>query len=475
METTPLSSRIAGPSAPNPTSPRPELLPAREGESLPELGLLDDEELRQAALAVSVSLTRGRLFLGRCLEEIELRDLWSRWGYSCMNQFVALALKLDPRDAREARRVARALEVLPEMAEAAEAGRIRWAHLREAVRVATPETDGFWTLAASTRSYRALRRMIVRALDGGEPPAGEEAPEGLGTRLWMSLLPEEAELVQAATSALSAQAGRRLEFREVLLDLCRQVVEGRLRTTPAQVEKTRALVAELQELRAGQDRAEFEALGRELAGRDGRPPAGDPKPVDVERHARVAPSPGGASQVREGSPDLDAWALVEELPAMPWAAAGAREAPCPADSSLEVAVAARTPHWEEEGTAGKRLPGRGLRRLVLRRDGFACSGPDCPHSLWLAMHHLAWHCRGGLTVPENLVVCCTRCHQNLHRGNLEVTRGPDGRLSWTDARGRALGSWSEEELERAARTAESRLLGALRDFGVAGAVAAGSL
>ena len=54
-----------------------------------------------------------------------------------------------------------------ELAEAAEAGRIRWANLREVVRVATPQTEEFWTQAALTRRSRVLCRMVRRALDGG--------------------------------------------------------------------------------------------------------------------------------------------------------------------------------------------------------------------------------------------------------------------------------------------------------------------
>jgi len=404
----------------------------------PEVENLLDEELLTSALSASVALVQERLFLGRCLLEIQRRDLWSQWGYSCLNQFLALGLQMDPREGREARRVAQALEDMPMLAEAAETGRVRWANLREVVRVATPETEEFWTHAALTRRYRPLCRMVRRALDGGQADDEPEERDSTGTRLHMNLLPEEVELIQAATAALSAQAERRLDPLEAWLDMCRQVVEGRLRTTPDQLQKTREMVAELEVLREEQDLREFQAVAREVA--------------DQERHARVM---DGGSQVREGEISDGAWEILDRMPGLPWAAAATEEAPIPGEPDLGVAWRSRVPHWDE-AEARARHPGAAMRRHVLRRDGFRCAYPECPHEVWLDIHHVSFYCSGGLTVPENLVLCCSKCHANIHDGNLRVTGNAEEGLTWTDRRGRPLGAWTEAELARAAQEALGR-------------------
>ena len=424
-----------------PPPPRQECVNSRDGAFRPEVELLDDEALLTSALSASVALVQERLFLGRCLLEIQRRDLWSQWGYSCLNQFLALGLQMDPREGREARRVAQALEDLPMLAEAAETGRVRWANLREVVRVATPETEEFWTHAALTRRYRPLCRMVRRALDGGQAADEPEERDSTGTRLQMSLLPEEVELIQAATAALSAQAERMLDPLEAWLDMCRQVVEGRLRTTPDQLQKTREMVAELEVLREEQDLREFQAVAREVA--------------DQERHARVT---DGGSQVREGELSDGAWEILDRMPGLPWAAAATEEAPIPGGSDLGVAWRSKVPHWDE-AEARARHPGAAMRRHVLRRDGFRCACPECPHEVWLDIHHVSFYCSGGLTVPENLVLCCSKCHANIHDGNLRVTGNAEVGLTWTDRRGRPLGYWTEAELARAAQEALGRRVG----------------
>jgi hypothetical protein len=308
--------------------------------------------------------------------------------------------------------------------------------------VATPQTEEFWTQAARTRRSRVLCRMVRRALDGGQPSEDLEGREATGSRLEFRLLPEELELIQAATAALSAQAEERLDPLQAWLEMSRQVVEGRLRTTPAQMSKTRELLEDLEELREEQDLREFQAVASEMAGENFEP----------ERHARVIQSD---PCVREGALAEGAWELLDRLPELPWAAASAWEAPVPGAPGLERAGRSRIPHWDE-AEARTRHPGAAMRRHVLRRDGFRCACPECPNQIWLDVHHISFYCQGGLTVPENLVVCCSRCHANLHDGNLRVTGNAEQGLTWTDRRGRPLGSWTPAELDRAVGSALSR-------------------
>jgi len=117
-----------------------------------------------------------------------------------------------------------------------------------------------------------------------------------------------------------------------------------------------------------------------------------------------------------------------------WAAAAAEEVEC---AGLQVVKSAPA-HWENsqlrfKGEARGVTPAQ--RREILRRDGYQCAVPGCPHKLWLQIHHVVFYCRGGATVPGNLVVLCSRCHRHLHRGLIAL--GED--RVWRDKTGRELG------------------------------------
>ena len=89
-------------------------------------------------------------------------------------------------------------------------------------------------------------------------------------------------------------------------------------------------------------------------------------------------------------------------------------------------------------TREPRVPSPKVRRELLRRDGYRCATPGCPHHLFLQIHHIVFYCQGGHTVPENLVVLCSRCHKNVHEGNLRIEgRAPD-ELRFLDRQGRDL-------------------------------------
>ena len=85
-----------------------------------------------------------------------------------------------------------------------------------------------------------------------------------------------------------------------------------------------------------------------------------------------------------------------------------------------------------------RVPSPKVRRGLLRRDGYRCATRGCPHHLFLQIHHVVFYSLSGKTVPENLVVLCSRCHKNVHEGNLRIEgRAPDG-LRFLDRQGRDL-------------------------------------
>lgn len=67
-----------------------------------------------------------------------------------------------------------------------------------------------------------------------------------------------------------------------------------------------------------------------------------------------------------------------------------------------------------------RVPTKAQRGKILRRDGYHCSVPGCPNSLWLDVHHVIYYAVGGLTIGENLVTLCTQCHKNVHENRLKI-------------------------------------------------------
>jgi hypothetical protein len=58
-----------------------------------------------------------------------------------------------------------------------------------------------------------------------------------------------------------------------------------------------------------------------------------------------------------------------------------------------------------------------VKQYVLHRDNYTCqSGQKCKHHHRLHVHHKIFRSDGGSDAPENLVVLCETCHDNLHAG-----------------------------------------------------------
>lgn len=426
---------------------------------------LSDEQLRQLSLSTSVVIVKGRLLLGRCMVEIMQRDLLPQWGFSGINQYAQYYLQMDPDEAKEARRVARRLVELPLISEAAEAGRIRWSYLLQIVRIATRDTEEEWLQAAtSLRSFRRLKRMVDRAIHE-VPEDPNEPPISVMTEVRLKLIPEEAELQQAAVATLSTQAGRPLTGREAHVELYRLVVEGNLRTSPRGVEQTEGLIEELIRLRQEQDEKDRAAVQEELQRAAAEGGVNVPPPAGAE--PEEAPAPWPTEPPAAVPPFVHQSEPQDAPPTLPWAAALVEELACPGNPDLLVVTStsrkAKFPEipcpcsdCRKEGPRSRHIPAD-VRRKVLRRDGFRCACPDCPYMIWIDLHHLVFWCDGGLSVPKNLIVLCRRCHRNLHRGLLRIQGNPEDGLLFLDREGRPLASTSPASQVEAARFAEYSL------------------
>ncbi|MBT9586943.1 HNH endonuclease, partial [bacterium] len=84
------------------------------------------------------------------------------------------------------------------------------------------------------------------------------------------------------------------------------------------------------------------------------------------------------------------------------------------------------------------LPTPAQKAELLRRDGYRCKTPGCPHHLFLEAHHITFFSDEGKTVPENLVILCAACHKNIHEGRMQIEGQAPHHLRFLDATGRDL-------------------------------------
>ncbi|WP_405216949.1 DUF222 domain-containing protein [Agrococcus sp. Ld7] len=74
----------------------------------------------------------------------------------------------------------------------------------------------------------------------------------------------------------------------------------------------------------------------------------------------------------------------------------------------------------------ERLFSRAQRRALAARDK-GCRAPGCTAPIsWCEAHHVTFWSLGGLTDIDNGIMLCTHHHHEVHRGRLEVLKGPRG-------------------------------------------------
>ena len=97
---------------------------------------------------------------------------------------------------------------------------------------------------------------------------------------------------------------------------------------------------------------------------------------------------------------------------------------CPGNSEIEIV------------NPKSRKPTPAQRRKLLRRDGYQCAVPGCQNNIWLDTHHITFYADGGLTVPENLITVCTKCHKAVHEGRLQIRGDAPHGLRFLDRQGK---------------------------------------
>lgn len=151
----------------------------------------------------------------------------------------------------------------------------------------------------------------------------------------------------------------------------------------------------------------------------------------VEAHARSGDAPriGGAAPTlvvtvpaeqleRAAAGDPAAWARIEGTGDVVPAALAARIL---CDGHVQAAAIDPDGHVLELGRAS-RLFTAAQRRAIALRDG-GCRGPGCSAPPgWCEAHHVQSWQTGGATDVDNGLLLCSRCHHDVHRGRLRVSR-----------------------------------------------------
>lgn len=352
--------------------------------SRPDYSACTDDELVFALdqlYALECALRRERLAV---TGELDARRSWEADGATCMEEWLAARHGVFRSTAREWVRVGRALPELPELGARASDGRVSWDKLKEASKVASPQTDGLWAERAEECSAVGLRRLVRRARQ--EASCEQEAHgrrfvrmrwdhDRGELRLWGRLPGAEGAVVEQAIRA------------------------GAERIPPEpQTEKTEPW------------RARCADALVELAKGSFAPPASpDRATVVVHVDGEVLEGKGGCAEIASGP--LISSGVLERLG-------------CTARWQYVA-------HDAEGRTLGisratQAVP-PALERELFRLYGFVCAMPGCERRTFLEAHHCVHRSRGGPTVLGNLVPLCWWHHAAVHRRALRVRVGTPGR------------------------------------------------
>jgi hypothetical protein len=147
------------------------------------------------------------------------------FGYASFGEYIERLFGLSRRATEEKLRVAGALEALPELAAALRSGKLNWSVVRELSRVAVPETEHEWVLAACGKTARQVERM-VSGLAPGATPADRRRPELVRHILRFDVGAETLATFREAMKELRKRGDHRLDDDAALLLMAREVLGG---------------------------------------------------------------------------------------------------------------------------------------------------------------------------------------------------------------------------------------------------------
>ena len=394
------------------------------------------------------SLTSFRLLLGRCLLAMRETKGFKKDGCSSEIHYSVSRLGLSEGVAGDCRRVARDLLGLPDLTLAAEQGTIEWGKLREVSRKASPETEALWLRLCGDLNYKQIERLVAKTPKGGIPGDVFEDDERATTEFRCRMSEEVLAMLDRARRMFSLEQDKAVTIAEVLEwalasyissqsvdeESLEKVREEMDRDLQAERAREIPLVAHAREVAAEMScipiPAESEVEGEfARAGGCGRHDldsalahAGIDSSV-YDDTMSIASNTDDRIFARTGKPDgLDlsaARANSEYLQAL--------KDSLPPIKNKRVCFNPRNRHAT-----------KAQKREVLRREGWCCATPGCPHKIWLHLHHLIPYSQDGPTLPQNVLGICSICHANVHEGSLKIFLNEHGELAFTDPDGNCL-------------------------------------
>ncbi|MFH1466703.1 MAG: hypothetical protein ABIO70_20120 [Pseudomonadota bacterium] len=396
-----------GQADPTTAPPDPNALHAR----LCKLVQTERRALRELALGLA-AMDRDRLY----------RPL----GYAGLVEYAEQALDLGPSMARQLARLGRRLPMLPALDAAFAGGALGWTKARTLAQVVTPATEAGWVARALTVSSRELEEQVCRVHPGDRPPEGPpdpESPRYLWARLRLDPFHFE-RLMHALAEARHHLEDLDLSVSQLLLFLAEEWLAQRTEVpegAPGVGEVAHVCQASsgLAPGDTGAAAAPGDAGTLVVAGQgEGADPGfSAPVPWRIVVH-RCSACERAWAEGRAGAVELD-----------------------PRDLALATCDAEQV---AADGAAG--VPGQvarsippAVRRRVLVRDGGRCQVPGCRNRRHVEVHHLRPRAEGGGHGPENLLTLCSCHHDMVHRGVIQLARGPNGELRCARGPGEPLG------------------------------------
>lgn len=396
-------------------------------------------ELSDADLTTEITSWAGRVAAGEArllalIGEMDERESWFSVGFLSCAHWLSARLGYGIGTARERVRVARALRDLPLIAQAFGSGRMSYAQVRAATRVATVADQQSWVELAGQatgsqleRLARGVARVDRQARDEADPAAAIARlrttyafhDDGTFTMTYRGSAADGAVLLAAAEAG--ADDLRRLADQE---EGDEQDGDGRVdvpagTSLPVHGPRTEEQQACVDETR----RRSRSDLGEGLLhlARTGLEALGRAHPESARR---------SRSRLSVQVDPLSGWARLRNGELLPPGSLKEVAKAMPSHHHLRP-VSPRDLRVHDQGRAA-RNPSLLLRELLGTVDGERCRMPGCTRVRRLHAHHVVHWEDGGPTDLANLVLVCSRHHTMIHQHGYRLVLRADRALRvWT--------------------------------------------
>ena len=433
---------------------------------------LEISEVDSLAREAVGSLTSFRLLLGRCLLAMRETKGFKKFGCSSEIHYSVCRLGLSEGVAGDCRRVARDLLPLPDLTLAAEQGTIEWGKLREVSRKASPETEALWIKLCGDLNYKQIEKLVTKTPKGGVPGDVFEDDERPTTEFRCRMSEEVLAMLARARRMYSLEQDKAVTTAEVL----EWALASYISTQPVDEESLKKVRVEMdKDLQAEKAREiPLVAHAREVAAEMSCIPI----PGEFEKESEFAragdcgqhvlagedSSGGGDAASSDSNPNDQIFPRTGKFESDSPSAEDAAHRNCCGSRQLTNSCCGHNPNGLELAAAQanseylealkdtlspiqnknvcfnprNRHATKAQKREVMRRDGWCCATPGCPHKIWLHLHHLIPYSQGGPTLAHNVLGICVGCHSNVHDGSLKIFLNDQGKLVFTDADGNCL-------------------------------------